>query len=273
MLLITMQAKGGVGKTFATSCLAQYCQSIQQPTVLYDADPNNASLGAITALGAERLPMLDNSPTGALAIDEMAFDQLMERMTQEPPDTAIIVDAGATTFLPLLSYLVSHAVWEVCAEYQHPLVLHPVIAGGPDCEESVHGFAQLAAQVPTHYLITTNPYHGRVVVGGVTLEDHPDYRECASRVLARVDLPAYPSPIFARDVQTLLSRHQTFAEAIQSPDTALMTRQRLRQVYAAIMDAYAPAWSVLVGDRQAPAPPEAATGEGAEASSKRRRSR
>ncbi len=239
MLIITLQAKGGVGKSFVTSALTQFCHSIGQPVALFDADPNNATLLATPALGAEPLDLLGAGE--GMAIDEAAFDGLMERMTTEPADKVLLVDAGATTFLPLFNYVVSHAIWELCTEYQHPLVLHPVITGGPDCEESVLGFATLASQVECPFLITTNPYHGPVSIQGRLIDEHPAYQEHSGSVLARVDLPAYPSPLFARDVRELLAHHMTFAEAIENKNTALMTRQRLRQVYTALMATFAQA--------------------------------
>jgi len=186
MLIITLQAKGGVGKSFVTSALTQFCHSIGQPVALFDADPNNATLLATPALGAEPLDLLGAGE--GMAIDEAAFDGLMERMTTEPADKVLLVDAGATTFLPLFNYVVSHAIWELCTEYQHPLVLHPVITGGPDCEESVLGFATLASQVECPFLITTNPYHGPVSIQGRSIDEHPAYQEHSGSVLARAAL-------------------------------------------------------------------------------------
>src|SRR5262245_20493437 len=85
---MSLQGKGGVGKSLASSVLAQYFRARGRAVRCIDADPVNKTLFQYRALEAKPLQLLHDG-----AIDCRAFDQLMEELlTEEGP---FIVDNGA----------------------------------------------------------------------------------------------------------------------------------------------------------------------------------
>jgi hypothetical protein len=93
---LTLQGKGGVGKSLVASVLAQYLREIGKEVRCIDTDPVNRTFAQYTALGADRLNLRDEHNR----IEQRAFDSLIERFLTE--DTAtFVVDNGASTFLPL----------------------------------------------------------------------------------------------------------------------------------------------------------------------------
>jgi len=88
-----LQGKGGVGKTFAASLLAQYYLEQGAPLVCLDTDPVNGSFGAIRALGARHVRLLAGD-----RIDVDVLDDLVQRVLTE--DAHFVIDNGATSFVP-----------------------------------------------------------------------------------------------------------------------------------------------------------------------------
>ena len=91
---LSLQGKGGVGKSLVASVLAQYLRHRGEDVRCIDTDPVNQTFSQYTNLGAVHLRLLDQG-----RIDPRAFDQLMERLLTE--DGVFVVDNGASTFIPL----------------------------------------------------------------------------------------------------------------------------------------------------------------------------
>ena len=104
-----LQGKGGVGKTFVASLLAQYYLEQGAPLVCLDTDPVNGSFSAIRALAARHVNLLAGD-----RIDVDALDDLVERVVTE--DAHFVVDNGAASFVPLSRYLVEHDIAGLIAE-------------------------------------------------------------------------------------------------------------------------------------------------------------
>src|ERR1043165_3783885 len=96
---LTLQGKGGVGKSLVAALLAQYFREDGLDVRCIDTDPVNRTFAQYAALGADRLNLRDEHNR----IDQRVFDTLMERFLSE--DAIFVVDNGASTFLPLSHYL------------------------------------------------------------------------------------------------------------------------------------------------------------------------
>src|ERR1700755_2993692 len=106
-----LEPKGGCGKTFVASLIAQALQERGEPVVCFDTDRENASLRDIPALKAEPVSLfLPNSDE----IDVHAMDGMTERMLSE--DSNFVLDNGATSFAPLSRYLVQDGIADAVAE-------------------------------------------------------------------------------------------------------------------------------------------------------------
>ena len=87
---LSLQGKGGVGKSLAASILAQYFMARGKPVRCIDSDPVNKTLSQYAALRAEPFMLLRDG-----IVDQRAFDQLMETMLTE--EGTFVVDNGAST--------------------------------------------------------------------------------------------------------------------------------------------------------------------------------
>jgi cellulose biosynthesis protein BcsQ len=105
---LTLQGKGGVGKSLVASILAQYFRHHSQEIHCIDSDPVNQTFSQYTELGAEHLALMRDG-----RIDSGGFDILMERLLTE--DGIFIVDNGASTFVPLWCYIVENNALELLA--------------------------------------------------------------------------------------------------------------------------------------------------------------
>src|SRR5436305_14579920 len=88
---ISLQGKGGVGKSLISAILSQYLLSKGQDVRCVDADPVNQTLSEYQGLVVSRLNLLK-----AGSVDQREFDLLIERFLME--NGTFVVDTGASTF-------------------------------------------------------------------------------------------------------------------------------------------------------------------------------
>src|SRR6267143_4342052 len=91
---LSLQGKGGVGKSLVASVLSQYFVAKDRALHAVDADPVNQTLAEYRALGVERLNLLKDG-----SVDQRQFDTLMERILTETG--TFVVETGASTFISL----------------------------------------------------------------------------------------------------------------------------------------------------------------------------
>src|SRR5208283_607260 len=151
---LTLQGKGGVGKSLIAAVLAQYFRQDGRDVRCIDTDPVNRTLAQYNALGADRLNLRDEHNR----IDQRAFDTLMERFLTEDGAT-FVVDNGASTFLPLWHYLLENRALEYLQEHHCKIYVHTVITGGQALLDTLNGFRELAesAQQP-NLVVWVNEY-------------------------------------------------------------------------------------------------------------------
>jgi hypothetical protein len=219
-----LQGKGGVGKSMAASTLAQYKTAKGAAPLCIDTDPVNCTFAGFKALDVRRIDILNGDE-----IDTRRFDGMVELIAGAPGD--VIVDNGASSFVPLSHYLISNEVPSLLRDMGHELVVHTVITGGQALVDTVSGFAQLASQFPEGclFIVWLNPYFGPIESDGKTFEHMKAYTANKARVSALIQLPALKAETYGRDFGEMLQARMTFEEALTS-STPLMTRQRLKIV-------------------------------------------
>lgn len=222
---ITMQGKGGVGKSFISATTAQYKQHKEQSPLCIDTDPINATFHGFKGLNVERLDIMDCDE-----INPRHFDTLIEKIAST--ETDVIIDNGASSFVPLSHYLISNQVTELLKQLDHELVVHTVITGGQALLDTINGFAQLVKQFPDEvkFVVWLNPYWGKIQLEGKTFEQMKVYKDNKERISALVSIPELKEETFGRDLSEMLQQKITFKEAIESPKRNIMTRQRLKLV-------------------------------------------
>ncbi|WP_322075508.1 P-loop NTPase family protein [Burkholderia cenocepacia] len=233
---ITLQGKGGVGKSFSAVNVAQFKRHKGQKPKCIDTDPVNATFAGFNALDVVRLEIMDGDE-----INSRHFDALVEMIATTTDD--VVIDNGASSFVPLSHYLISNQVPSLLHEMGHQLIVHTSITGGQSLVDTVNGFAQIARQFPpeTRIVVWLNPYWGPVEHEGKGFEQLKAYRENKDRVSAIIQVPTLKDETYGRDLTEMLQERLTFDQAIASPTRTIMARQRLKiirdQLYAQLENA------------------------------------
>jgi hypothetical protein len=222
-LHVILQGKGGVGKSVAAAFLAQYKNEKGQDPTCIDTDPVNATFYGYKALNVQKLQIME-----ADEINPRSFDTLVEMIAASKGD--VIIDNGASSFVPLSHFLISNQVPALLKEMGHELVVHTIVTGGQALLDTVSGFAQLAAQFPGEalFVVWLNPYWGAIEHEGKGFEQMKAYTVNKSRVSSIVQLPALKKETYGRDLSDMLQARLTFDEALAMEALTIMTRQRLK---------------------------------------------
>lgn len=222
---MTLQGKGGVGKSFISTTTAQYKAHKGQTPLCIDTDPVNATFAGFKALNVRRLEIMEGDE-----INSRHFDALVEMIVSSKDD--VVIDNGASSFVPLSHYLISNQVPMLLHEMGHKLVIHTVITGGQSLLDTVSGFSQLARQFPIEASIVVwlNPYWGPIEHDGKSFEHMKAYKDNKDRISAIIQVPTLKEETYGQDLTEMLQERLTFDETIASPDRTIMTRQRLKIV-------------------------------------------
>jgi hypothetical protein len=227
---MSLQGKGGVGKSFASSVLAQYLMARGNTVRCIDTDPVNKTLHQYQGLGAVPFKLLCDG-----AIDQRAFDTLVEELiTAEGP---FVVDNGASTFVPLWQYMLESDVPAILRSAGRRLYLHMVITGGQALADTVSGFANVAATTTEKTIIVwINEFFGPVEFQGRSFREMKAYQEHEEKVCGSVAIPRRNRETFGRDLEELLARKLTFDEAMRESNISLMSRQRLKLIQRGLFE-------------------------------------
>ena len=220
---ITMQGKGGVGKSFVSATTAQYKQHKEQLPLCIDTDPINSTFHGFKSLKVERLDIMEGDE-----INPRHFDVLIEKIANTQND--VVIDNGASSFVPLSHYLITNHVPMLLKELGHELIIHTVITGGQALLDTTHGFSQLVNQFPddVRFVVWLNPYWGKIESDGKSFEQMKVYRDNKDRISALIQIPDLKKETYGQDLTDTLQQKLTFNEVIESPARNIMTRQRLK---------------------------------------------
>ena len=223
---MTLQGKGGVGKSLVASLLAQYLADKGENPRCIDTDPVNATFAGYGALKVERLELLDADKK----ISERQFDTMMEWVLTE--DRHFVIDNGASSFVPLSAYLVENDAPRMIQDAGKQLVIHTVVTGGQALLDTLGGLASIVQQMPpeVRVVVWRNDYFGEVVADGKPLEQLAAYARNRERIHGVVVIERQSSDTFRKDLEAMLDAKLTFAEALSDDRFGLMPRQRLTQL-------------------------------------------
>lgn len=220
---MTLQGKGGVGKSFIAAVIAQYKKSLGQTPLCIDTDPVNATFSGFKALKVRRLELMDDEE-----INPRHFDALVEQLAPSKHDA--VIDNGASSFVQLAHYLVTNEVPQLLQSMGHELIVHSVVTGGQAFEDTLHNLREIVPQFPVEakFVVWLNPYWGPIEDKGKTFELLPEYLEMKDRISAIITIPTLKAETYGRDLSELLQARQTFDEALERKELTIMNRQRLK---------------------------------------------
>lgn len=221
-----LQGKGGVGKTVAAAMLAQYKLAQGREVICIDTDPVNATFVGYKALDVQRLNIMEGDE-----INSRNFDSLVDTITNTTPEQDVIIDNGASSFVPLSAYLITNEVPALLAGMGHEIIVHTVVTGGQAFVDTVSGFQQVINQYPEEcsFVVWLNPYWGAVENNGIPFEKMKAYTDKKSRVSGLVHIPQLKEDTFGKDFADMLKARQTFDEVLADSNLSIMVRHRLKQ--------------------------------------------
>jgi shikimate kinase len=222
----TLQGKGGVGKSFIATLLAQYHQENQLDTQFLDADPVNSTFAGFKAFEVQRIALLEGTE-----INPRKFDAMMEMILKE--DSHFVIDTGAASFLPLSNYMIENNIVELLDEAGKQVVLHNVITGGLGLRDTLTGFVKLMEHISpsAEVIVWLNEYFGPIVSeDGKDFETMKAYTQHKARVSGLIRIAQRTSATFGQDIVQMLHHRATFEEVKSNPVFELMAKQRLHMV-------------------------------------------
>lgn len=219
-----LQGKGGVGKTLVSAIFAQYRKQSGKDLLCLDTDPVNASFSGFKSLTVRTVKIMQGT-----TIDPRQFDELMETLLNADED--VVVDTGASTFLPLASYLEETDAISVLMSAGKQVLLHIVITGGQSKDDTLTGLNGIAERLGGNapIMLWVNEYFGRFAAGDdIALEKTGVYAAHRDKILSIVTIPERPAATFGKDINEMLTRKLTFDEAIASKEFNTMAKQRIK---------------------------------------------
>lgn len=209
---LTMQEKGGVGKSYVSSLIAQKYLHRGANLKCIDTDVKNKSFSSIPALNAERFFLGDNP----FIVEQAEFDKLMEEFAMAEEDRVFVVDTGSNTFGPLCDYLTQNGILDLIKSYGHEVYIHWVLHGGSELGEMVANLKAIFEYFPDVPVFVWLNEH---LQGPVTREGRPFvkskiYKEYEGRVKGVITLNDYRQSLFGKDLAKMTINRHTFEEAI-----------------------------------------------------------
>ena len=136
-----LQGKGGSGKSTTASYLAQYFldkNNEEQKVIVIDTDPVNQTLSGFKRFNTITLNVLKNSN-----MNPIKFDEIISIVINSDKNTDIIVDNGASSFIPFVSYIIDNGIPELLEDMGHTLKIHTVVVGQDAFVDTMQGFKGL----------------------------------------------------------------------------------------------------------------------------------
>jgi len=215
--------KGGVGKSLVSTLLAENLINSGATVFCADTDPTNPTFSSYPAFGAKHIDIM----TPDMNIDRSRFDDLIDLLLTHEGEC--VLDNGASSFLPMMSYLIQYKVIEFLRESGHDVVVHAVLIGGLGMDETLRMLEVILESQPAPVVVWENELFGPIIKGGKTFGESDLYKMYAERICGIVKIPSHSEDTFGKDMHNLTSNRLTIAEAMNSPSFKTMSRQRLKQ--------------------------------------------
>ncbi len=226
---LVLQGKGGVGKSLVSSIIAQYLNQKNYTTICGDTDPVNSTFHQIKGLNVALVPITE----GGTVIQRL-FDPLFESIiTAESP---VVIDNGASTFLPMLKFLKSNAILDTLEQFGKQTYIHTIITGGQAKDDTANGLLSLIDMVKesgtkAKIVVWQNDFWGKPLFDGKPLEDMPWIKKNHDIIQGIITIIDRNSDAFSTDIKIMTENHMTFNEVKQSEEFGLLAKSRIHRVF------------------------------------------
>lgn len=224
-----LQGKGGVGKSYIASLLAQYLTDKKKGKVkCYDTDPVNPTLSRYNALNVQLVPILTEHKT----IDTSRFDGFIEELMMLEDNGLAVIDNGAATFVPLIGYITEIDLFgDLFKDNGIDVYIHVPIVGGQALEETLAGLATIC-QLGNNFKVIpwVNEFQGSIIQRDKKFNDFKVIQHNQDKIIGHVTLSSKNPDTFGKDIRRMTEDRITFNEVLQNKDYTLIPKQRLKQV-------------------------------------------
>ena len=229
---LVLQAKGGIGKSFVSTLLAQHVLNETSAVRCFDTDQENTTFAHYAALSVQHIALTDRSRV----INPKRFDTLMETLLTEEGN--FVIDTGANTFSNLLAYMVENEVFPLLRQARKTTYVHTIVGGGDTLADTANGFYAIAQKVSgTRIVLWLNEHFGEIKTAeGKPFTETQAYRQSAARLTGTVTLYRRNPATFGEDIRKLNTQRHTIAQALASSDYTLMEKQRLKSFSRDVFD-------------------------------------
>lgn len=219
-----LQGKGGIGKTLISTFIAQYINDRNPGTLkTFDTDQENATLAAYRGLNVTPIDVMNEDRT----INRKMFDKMMLDILAT--DENVVIDNGANTFSPLMSYLMENQFIDLLQDSGKDVYIHSIIGGGDNLKDTVSGFASLAKQTSCPMIVWLNE---NASWGGTdNFIDSDVFIKNSENVRGIVLLQGRNSDTFGDDIKRMQKARLTLNEIMENPDFNVLERSRLNSVF------------------------------------------
>lgn len=219
-----LQAKGGIGKSFVSTLLAQHVINATGAAKCFDTDQENTTFTHYAGLGVRHVAVTNESRL----IDPKRFDGLMETLLTEEGN--FVIDTGANTFSNLLAYIVENGVIAMLADMGKTTYIHTIVGGGDTLSDTAGGFYAIAQKVAgARVVVWFNEHFGEVKTPeGRAFAETQAFKQSAAKVSGFVTLHRRNAATFGEDIRKLNTKRHTISEALNSAEYTLMEKQRIK---------------------------------------------
>jgi hypothetical protein len=240
-LNIVIQPKGGVGKSFIASLLAEYLQSKKRLGLCIDLDVSNVTFGEYKEFNVRRIDLIENKK-----VDQRKFDVFIDNVLGAKGD--IVVDTGANTYHPLTAYLHEEGfIRDLIAEGLN-VVLHVPVTSA--VAETLEGLEDVAKSFPAmegiSIVVWANRTFGPIELAGQPIETMKAYETlmAAGRIDAEVVLEKLEESTGETAVRTAIRQRKSLHACSEDATLPQVQRWRYKRIAA---DLYASIEHVGIG--------------------------
>lgn len=231
-----MQGKGGVGKTLIAALLSQYFLSNNKKILCIDTDPVNTTFAGYRSLDVKVIGLMEDN-----TIKPRNFDNLIEAIAHSEADE-VVVDNGASSFVPLAHYLLDNNVSELFKDMNIELCIHTVIVGSQGLLDCINGFDALVRNFVRNndseneessnpkLFVWLNHYFGPIEAEGKQFFDMKCFQNNSEYITQVLQIPTMEAETYGLDFTEILQNKVTFKEAYQNENLTIMNRQRLKNL-------------------------------------------
>lgn len=224
---ITLQGKGGCGKSLITSLIAQYLAANVASTQFIDTDPVNRTFSRITNLGVTALELLNDHQQ----IDPRQFDTLVDMIIEHDGHT--VIDTGASVFVPFKAYLHHGDTISLLLDHGVQPYIHVPLIGNESFTDTANGLQALIELLPDARIVAwNNPHFGAVEYQGRGIEQSRLYLDNRQQFAGIVNMMATDPATFGQDIAAMQRDGLTYQQAINHPAYSASARHRLKRVWA-----------------------------------------